>query len=504
MVLTLACGGGGGGTSTSQAELKLSVSPASANLAQGQAGTVQVSASRLNGETGAITLSLGGAPAGLTGSGTIASGATAATFTVQVGAAVAAGTYALTVQGSDGTLTRSTTFNLVVTAAKAAVWVFDPTATVTFFAYQDGTGAWTPVPGSFGVFAFNLAQAKGGVAYAITNAALGASEVVLYYGTAAELASQNLKTVTGDGLTVTGTFSGLGGTDKVDLYLGMEGYDQEKGAGTGAGTWTMAGMNKGVHDLLAMRSDTTGAPQSLIIHRGLALTAAGDQGAAAKVNFDSEGYALTPGVFSVTGLNLGAGGILKGWQSLETDNGAMNLAMATMTGTTSMPVYAVAPGGLLASDRYTFLYQTGLDNGNGVIDSGNNRTVWTMKQAGTSLAVAAPADMAPTTATVTTNAPYTRIRTQWAFDSLYNQSFSAQYTQGATKLWYLGVTAAYGPVDLTFPDFTGLAGWQNAWGLGAGTAVTAQFVGFGRTWTTWPPADGAQSYQVMRTVTVNP
>jgi len=180
LILTVACGSSG--SPSPKAEFSILPSPATTTIIQGQSGTVQVTASRLNGETGAIALTLSGPPAGVTGSGSIAGGGTSATFTVQVAGTVAAGTYPLTIQASDGTLTHTAALSLTVESVTASHWQFD--APVAFFAVQDGTGAWTPVSGSGGVYAFTLNQAKGAVAYVLEDTGAGTSDVVVTYGTA--------------------------------------------------------------------------------------------------------------------------------------------------------------------------------------------------------------------------------------------------------------------------------------------------------------------------------
>jgi Cu/Zn superoxide dismutase len=95
----------------------LSVSPTSLSIVQGGSDVSTVTITRTN-FTGAVTLSLGGAPAGVTGA--FAPGAptgNSSTLTVSVGAAVAPGTYNLTVDGTGAPGNRSTGLSLTVTAA---------------------------------------------------------------------------------------------------------------------------------------------------------------------------------------------------------------------------------------------------------------------------------------------------------------------------------------------------------------------------------------------------
>jgi len=78
----------------------LSLSPAALTVDPGATGTTTVTIARTN-FTGGVTLSLGNAPTGVTGSfNPAAPTGTSSTLTVSVGAAVAAGTYNLTVDGT--------------------------------------------------------------------------------------------------------------------------------------------------------------------------------------------------------------------------------------------------------------------------------------------------------------------------------------------------------------------------------------------------------------------
>src|SRR5881398_315132 len=96
--------------------LGLSRSPSALTIVQGLTGNTTVTLTRTN-FTGAVTLSLGSAPAGVTGSfSPAAPTGTSSTLTVSVGAAVAPGVYNLTVDGSATVGPRSTPLTLTVSA----------------------------------------------------------------------------------------------------------------------------------------------------------------------------------------------------------------------------------------------------------------------------------------------------------------------------------------------------------------------------------------------------
>src|SRR5436309_1930598 len=116
----------------------LSLSPATLTIAQGATGPTTVTITRTN-FTGAVTLSLGGAPAGVTGSFDPATPTgTSSTLTVSVGPAVATGVYNLTVNGNGSPGNRSTPLTLTVSVApdftlslSPAALTVDPGATGT-------------------------------------------------------------------------------------------------------------------------------------------------------------------------------------------------------------------------------------------------------------------------------------------------------------------------------------------------------------------------------------
>ena len=98
------------------ADYTLSLSPAALTIVQGANGSATVTITRTN-FTGAVTLSLGNAPTGVTGSfNPAAPTGTSSTLTVNVGAAVAAGVYNLTVDGTATAGNKSTPLTLTVSA----------------------------------------------------------------------------------------------------------------------------------------------------------------------------------------------------------------------------------------------------------------------------------------------------------------------------------------------------------------------------------------------------
>src|SRR5256714_6591234 len=115
--LAAAVGCGSDGGTGPAADYTLSLTPAALTIVPGLSGSTTVAISRTN-FTGAVTLSLAGAPVG-----TIrpfspgAPTGNSSTLTIIVGATVAPGVYNLTVNGAGTPGTRSTALTLTVTSS---------------------------------------------------------------------------------------------------------------------------------------------------------------------------------------------------------------------------------------------------------------------------------------------------------------------------------------------------------------------------------------------------
>jgi alpha-tubulin suppressor-like RCC1 family protein len=153
-------------------DYSLSLAPAALTIAQGATGTTAVSVTRTN-FTGAVTLSLGSAPAGVTGSfNPAAPTGTSSTLTVSVGAAVAAGVYNLTVDGTGTPGNRSTPLTLTVSAPGPDYALSLAPAALTIVKGENGNATVTITRTNFtGAVTLTLTGAPTGVTGAFTPAA---------------------------------------------------------------------------------------------------------------------------------------------------------------------------------------------------------------------------------------------------------------------------------------------------------------------------------------------
>jgi hypothetical protein len=101
-------------------DFSISASPSAVTVVQGASGTSTISTSASGSFNSAISLSASGAPSGTTVSfnptSIAAPGNGSSTMTLNVGASTALGNYSITVTGSGGSLTHSTTVTLTVSA----------------------------------------------------------------------------------------------------------------------------------------------------------------------------------------------------------------------------------------------------------------------------------------------------------------------------------------------------------------------------------------------------
>src|SRR5439155_1396224 len=161
-LVVVGCGKEGGGTGPA-ADYTLSLAPASLTLVQGANGTTAVTITRTN-FTGAVTLGLGSAPSGVTGSfDPAAPTGTSVTLTVSVAAAVAPGVYNLTVDGTGSPGNRSTPLTLTVSAAPDYALSLAPAA-LTIGQGATGTSTVTITRTNFtGAVTLSLGSAPAGV-----------------------------------------------------------------------------------------------------------------------------------------------------------------------------------------------------------------------------------------------------------------------------------------------------------------------------------------------------
>ena len=112
-------------------DFSLTLGGASVTVKKTESGTMAVSLNKTGGFTDSVALSLEGTPTGVTSSFNPASTSSASALTLNVAANAAVGETTLTVKGISGTLTKTATFKLTVTAAPVTGDTTPPTVVST-------------------------------------------------------------------------------------------------------------------------------------------------------------------------------------------------------------------------------------------------------------------------------------------------------------------------------------------------------------------------------------
>lgn len=216
VLLTLAaCGGDDGPTpppATGNFTIALS-SGALALVSGGSPGTVNVNVARTGNFSGAVNLTVEGAPTGLTATITpaqVATGATQATVSVTAATAVAAGTYPLTIRGAATGLTAQTaTLTVTVTTP--------PPASIALAVSSAGT---TLAPGDNSTFNATVTRTNytGTVTVAVSNVPTGVTANVQSTGDTHAITISVGATATPGAYPLTITASGTGVTSQTATY----------------------------------------------------------------------------------------------------------------------------------------------------------------------------------------------------------------------------------------------------------------------------------------------
>jgi hypothetical protein len=456
-------------TVTAAAGFTLSVNPASLSIQQGASGTATVGLARTGGFTGAVNLTASGAPGGMTVSFNPASvTADQSTVTVSTTSAVAPGTYALTIQGAaTGQPNRTATLTVTVTGGQTGgnvVWQFCPVSGVPIWvAAQDGTGAWTRVMGNANhEYTFQITN-NGGIAYVIDNGG-GNFSLTVAYGTRQELQTQGsgmCQAGTGQTKTINGTVSGLGEADLAFIGLGSSSTIVVPFLGL---NFQLQDVEPGPVDLVGARLDATFRTNRLFIQRNL------NPPNNSSVTVDFTGpNSFDPATANLTLGNL-AGDEALVTSSFVTSNGTFTfLGFEADASTATTRQYTGVPADRqVAGDLHWIM---GIASAPGVENPTHMRMVIHVFQTLADRAFSFGAAMSAVTPTVVASQPYARIRLSYPVQADYNSFWSAAFSQ-STRDASVSMTTGYaggaGTVNLEVPNFSGVAGWMDTWGLRPG------------------------------------
>jgi len=462
----------------------LSLSPAALSVQQGQSGTVAVTLARTDFQ-GAVTLAVTGTPAGVSAS-VDPSNVTGneAVLTIQAGGGATVGAATLTVTGTAAGLdNRTATLALTVTEASGGgpgnvTWSFcGETGLPLWVAYQDGNGPWTRVQGAGHVYSFQVDSDRAGVAFVTGEEDF--TQLNVFYQTRVESIDYGSAQcpVTGELKSVNGSVSGLQQTQLAFVALGGASANT---SGFEGGGFTLENVSPGPQDLVAGRVTIdlgTGAltQDRIIIRRDVDVP---DGGTLAPLDFGTEGFSPETAGATVNGLAAGEQTVAVSALVTGGESGTLapflNFQFSGSTLTyAGVPADRLAPGDL----HWLNVVATVPAQGAGVRPPDTRQVAQVFREVGDRSLTLGPAMTMPTVTSAGSAGGNVRLRSQyaiqpaeynrWWFFSYQQQDRGVGVTIGASRGWQ-------GPsnsLDLTLPDFSGVSGWNTAWGLASGMAT---------------------------------
>jgi hypothetical protein len=442
--------------------------------AGGTSATSTATITRLNGFTGALTLSQTGSPTGVTVSfsaNPIATGSTQSTVTFAVASNAAAGVYPITITAAGSGITSVTaTYTLTVTAAASGTTVtlnYCAEATPIWLAYQDGpTGTWTRVTPSGTTFSFTLTQTRGAIAS--VDSFDGGFDVNVTYASTTEFTSigSAINLDACGSKTINGSVSNVSGTQFAYASLG---YSTAVAQPAISSNFQLIDVRAGAQDLFASRVTTaTRRADRIIIRRGLNIA---DGGTIPVLDFAAaESFAPAVANFSVTNVGSDTATVVSTFNGTRGSAFGFLASIQRYLAASGTVPLDVIPGANLNAGELQQVYA--LAQTANTPSSGRYAGVYFRTPADATLALG-PALSAPTV-TRTTSTPYVRPRVQLPLQAEYNRTITAEFEQTSLTR-SLSITATNGYTggtawDFTMPDFSGVAGWQNTWAMQSGTA----------------------------------
>jgi len=496
----------------------MSLSSAALTIQQGAQSATTLTITRTS-FTASIAFTVTGMPAGMnaTFNPTSTTG-NSTTLTVVVGGAVATGIHTLTVRGTSGQTEQSLQLVVTVTASGGGAgntrWTFcAASGLAVFFAFQDGTGAWTAVTGVNNVFTFNIASARGGVAYVTTSG--NNSTLTVQYGSAQELNQQgtNLCGTTPSGKTINGTVANVGQQETATITLGNASTVVNASTGN---NFALQNVRDGALDLVAGRAMQSfgGGGVSIVMNRGIIRRGLNQAaGSTIPVLDFNAAEAFTPVTRNVTINNLN-GEFTTVSNTYLTAGGTTGSLYTEATANTNVtrPYYGVPQANQQNGDLHFFAV-TALGGG---VTPTTARTLMSVFRNPVDFTLTLGSVIGNIAATVSATTPYVMLRAQYTIQNEYNSYWFLAFGQsaaGTTRTVNMAVTGAYQgsatTLDVTIPNLSGLAGWNNAWGLVVGQAVSWTFGAWGWTGTSsggtsTPAVEGGTSRNALRFGTITP
>lgn len=456
-----------------------SLTAGAVSLTQGGTATSTVTVTRTGGFAGAVGLAISGLPTGVTATinPTSVTG-TSATITFNAAGNAATGNFSATLTGTaTGLANVTTSVTGSVTAQGGGSgnvnWTFcDPASFPLWFAVQNGTGAWTRITptGTINrVFSFSVG-ANGGVAYAQTLEGTSGVQVTVQYLTAAEMGAGALTEcqINRAGKTLNGTVANVAAGQIGFISVG-NGTATVNGPAT---TYSITDAADGVTDLVGVRAALNQqtfsfTPDRGVIRRNVNYPA---NSSIPLVDFQgAESFPVASANYTVANAN-GEQVVVVG--SFLTNNGiAGTFAFPSLSGGSVQTVYGVPSAQTQAGDLHQVLVTA--FTGTGSVTSSRIFAQYNRNLENRTITLG-PVLTQPTI-TPLGSSPYARWTASGTWQAEYGDAIGVSFTQQASNAnaWTVTVSRSYagsgGTFSLSVPDFSGVAGFNNSWGMASGS-----------------------------------
>lgn len=482
-LMLAACGGGGDSPAgppppnTPTPTLAVQVTPAQLTLVPGSIDAVTVSITRTN-VTGAVTLSLSGLPAGVTAA-SVSSNATSEAIPLTATSATAVATATVTVTASAaGAPNASATFSLVVPALPAPVIRYPAcglsSAAPAWVASQDGTGGWRQLAREGdGGYAVSVAS-KGGIAV-VSPAGANGFLLNIFQGTRADLVHLAGQPCPASGTrAIGGTLAGVTAGEVGSVHVGSAVTSVQ----APGGSFTLANVAAATLDLVAVRRPPTSPlPTRILLRPGIDVASSTTL---APLDFGAAD-AFDPQLRTATFGGIAADEGVSAFMQLRTPNGTNASLGSRPSQVGASAPFATVPAANLPTGHLHALSVVATENG----ASPPRRSVLVVFRAGDDRAITFGDRLGPVDVTSAGASPMVRLRAQHAASPGYPGGSSLLYSQsagGTSRTISAQVTQGWsggGALDYTLPDFSGVFGWNGAWGLVAGAPVSWNVSAYG-------------------------
>lgn len=442
----------------------LSLAPSALTIQQGNSDQTTLGVARTSPFTGAVQVTATG-PSGISIGGIASAIAgTSAPLTVQVDGAVAPGSYTVTLTGSAGGVSdASIGLDVTVTAAPSGVdytWDFCDDVPI-WMAVKDGSGSWAQVVGTGSQFAFTVNSAT--VMVAAVWDRTGEFDTTIFH-----LSREEARLIEGTCpvyKTVNGSVPGLAAGQFAGITLSRDATTVIGGTST---TFSLDRVEDGPTDFYA---SLTGLAGSIPVLLKMFLQRDINPAAGSSVTVDFTGAdAFDPTPIMVTANGLGADMAAPSTSFLTPTIGA---SLSSPGAGTAGPTWSVPvlPQSKVRSGDIQSVSVSSISAASPLTDS--RGTTKYFETVADQVLTMGPY-LGAVSVTSLASAPYARPRVMYTRQAEYMGHINVGFGQDTRDviMWitddYLGAAT---DLDVSFPDFSSVAGWNDLWGLLGGVST---------------------------------